>query len=280
MHTKKIMSLYWRVFIFRALMIGFTLWLTLQLAFDGFDFYSTPLEERFYHPQYKLLHAAGFWGHGFGIIGTLLITIGVFGYIYAKKTLKFEKWVRLKYLLEFHIFLCTVGPILILYHTTFKFGGIVSIGFWSMVLVVASGVVGRYIYIQIPRSLNGKSLGLKEIEAHLQQLLQQIKEALRGNSSEGYSTLNLSLESISNSEGLSQLKAEIKSNFSNKKERNMLLATISKLQRLQRQLKHLEKMQKWFAYWHVFHKPFAIIMLVIVIVHIVVTLLMGYTWIF
>ena len=80
------MSLYWRVLIFRALMIGFTLWLTVQLSIDGYDFYSTPLEERFYHPHYKLLHAAGFWGHGFGIIGTLLITIGVFGYIYAKKT--------------------------------------------------------------------------------------------------------------------------------------------------------------------------------------------------
>jgi len=39
-------------------------------------------------------------------------------------------------------------------------------------------------------------------------------------------------------------------------------------------------MQKLFSYWHIFHKPFAIIMLVIVLVHIVATVLMGYTWIF
>lgn len=289
------MSLYWRVWIFRACMIVFTLWLTAKLTLDGYDFYQTPLEERFYHPQYKTLHASGFLGHGYGIIGTLLIAIGVFGYIYAKKTLRFEKIVRLKYLLEFHIFLCTVGPILVLYHTTFKFGGIVSIGFWSMVLVVASGVVGRYIYIQIPRSLNGKSLDLKEIESQLQNLLQQIKDVLKknssgleigsnsntfGNNSNINSDNTLSIESLSDTNGLSSLKKLIQSQIAQKSERKKAIQIISKLQRLNRQLKHLEKMQKWFSYWHVFHKPFAIIMLVIVIVHIVVTLLMGYTWIF
>jgi hypothetical protein len=285
------MSLYWRVWLFRASMIVFTLWLTAKLAWDGYDFYQTPLEERFYHPQYKSLHASGLLGHGYGIIGTILIAIGVFGYIYAKKTLRFEKFVRLKYLLEFHIFLCTVGPILVLYHTTFKFGGIVSIGFWSMVLVVASGVVGRYIYIQIPRSLNGKSLDLQEIESHLQNLLQQIKDVLKKNTSGleiethsnhsgNYSANTLSIQSLSDAHGLTSLKKEIQTQILQKSERKKAIQIISKLQRLNRQLKHLEKMQKWFSYWHVFHKPFAIIMLVIVIVHIIVTLLMGYTWIF
>lgn len=281
------MSLYWRVWIFRACMIVFTLWLTAKLTLDGYDFYQTPLEERFYHPQYKTLHASGFLGHGYGIIGTLLIATGVFGYIYAKKTLRFEKIVRLKYLLEFHIFLCTVGPILVLYHTTFKFGGIVTMGFWSMVLVVASGVVGRYIYIQIPRSLNGKSLDLKEIESDLQNILQQIKDIFKNNASSeaignpsSNSGTNLSLESLANPLGLKNLKKEIQTQIAQKSERKKAIQNISKLQRLNRQLKHLEKMQKWFSYWHVFHKPFAIIMLVIVIVHIIVTLLMGYTWIF
>ena len=50
---------------------------------------------------------------------------------------------RSKHWLEFHIFLCTVGPLLVLYHTAFKFGGIVSVSFWSMVLVVLSGVAGK-----------------------------------------------------------------------------------------------------------------------------------------
>jgi hypothetical protein len=226
-------------------MIAFTLWLLIKLSIDGYQFYQTPLELRFYHPDYKSLNASGTLGHGYGIIGTFIISIGVFGYIYAKKTLRFEKFVRLKYLLEFHIFLCTIGPILILFHTTFKFGGIVSVGFWSMVLVVLSGVVGRYIYVQIPRSLDGKALGMREIEAQIHS----IADEFASNETKNYQ------------------KKDVKKN-------------LRKLKRLQRQLSQLDKMQRWFSYWHIFHKPFALIMLVIVIIHVIVTLLMGYTWIF
>lgn len=244
MYTKEIMSLAVRIFIFRLLMIAFTVWLLIKLSIDGYQFYQTPLELRFYHPDYKSLNASGTLGHGYGIIGTIIIAVGVFGYIYAKKTLRFEKVVRLKYLLEFHIFLCTIGPILILFHTTFKFGGVVSVGFWSMVLVVLSGVVGRYIYVQIPRSLDGKDLSIREIEASIQSMADEF-------------TLGSD----------PKLKKNARKN-------------LRKLKRLQRQLSQLDKMQRWFSYWHIFHKPFALIMLVIVIVHVAVTLLMGYTWIF
>jgi len=239
------MSLSVRIFIFRSFMIAFTLWLLIKLSIDGYQFYQTPLELRFYHPDYKSLNASGTLGHGYGIIGTIIISIGVFGYIYAKKTLRFEKFVRLKYLLEFHIFLCTIGPILILFHTTFKFGGIVSVGFWSMVLVVLSGVVGRYIYVQIPRSLDGKALGMREIEAQIHFIAD-----------------------------------EFGSNETNNHQKKDVKKNLRKLKSLQRQLAQLDKMQRWFSYWHIFHKPFALIMLVIVIIHVIVTLLMGYTWIF
>jgi len=39
-------------------------------------------------------------------------------------------------------------------------------------------------------------------------------------------------------------------------------------------------MKQLFKYWHVAHMPFALIMLVIVIIHIAVTLSFGYKWIF
>ena len=234
------MSLAVRIFLFRFLMIATTVWLLIKLSIDGYQFYQTPLELRFYHPDYKSLSASGTLGHGYGVIGTIIIAVGVFGYIYAKKTLRFEKFVRLKYLLEFHIFLCTIGPILILFHTTFKFGGVVSVGFWSMVLVVLSGIVGRYIYVQIPRRLDGKELDISEIEANIQVIAREF---------------------------------DVDSEHNAKK-------NLRKLKRLQRQLAQLDRMQRWFSYWHIFHKPFALIMLVIVIVHVAVTLLMGYTWIF
>jgi hypothetical protein len=39
-------------------------------------------------------------------------------------------------------------------------------------------------------------------------------------------------------------------------------------------------MQKLFRYWHVAHLPFALIMLVIVVIHVLITVSFGATWIF
>jgi hypothetical protein len=269
------MSLKIKVFIYRALMAITVLLVTYYLYEKGHSFYDTPLEERFYHKDYQNLRASGFFGHGLGVIGTLIIAFGVWGYIYAKKTLRFEKYVRLKYLLEFHIFLCTIGPIMILFHTTFKFGGIVSIGFWSMVLVVASGVVGRYIYVQIPRTLSGRALTASEIQQKLIDILKEIGELIKA---------DLNIEGILSETAESN---RIKSISDDINHSSIGVSAKKKARKLGRQAntmlrrkKQLERMQKLFSYWHIFHKPFAIIMLVIVLVHIVATVLMGYTWIF
>lgn len=128
---------------------------TVLLAVNGYSYYSTSIEERFFHQSHNTLKPSGSLGHGFGIIGSLMMILGVSIYMIRKRSRRFLNFGYLKYWLELHIFLCTVGPILVLYHTAFKFGGIVSVSFWSMVLVVLSGVVGRFIYIQIPRTIQG-----------------------------------------------------------------------------------------------------------------------------
>jgi hypothetical protein len=50
--------------------------------------------------------------------------------------------------------------------------------------------------------------------------------------------------------------------------------------RLRQRIERLELMQRLFKYWHVVHRPFALIMLIIVMLHVFVTVGMGYTWIF
>jgi len=136
----------------------------VYLSYTGYTYYNLPLEERFYHPRHTWFKSSGIYGQGLGVIGTLMIVFGVTIYIARKRYNFLSKQIRLKYLLEFHIFLCTLGPILVLFHTAFKFGGIVSIAFWSMVAVVLSGVVGRFIYMQIPRTIEGRELTLKEVK--------------------------------------------------------------------------------------------------------------------
>lgn len=266
--------------IYRWTLILTTISFTVYFILLGYSFYQTPLDQRFYHPDYQNLRASGPFGHGLGIIGTIIIAIGVFGYIYAKKTLRFEKYVRLKYLLEFHIFLCTLGPIMILFHTTFKFGGIVSIGFWSMVLVVLSGIVGRYIYIQIPRKLNGKELDAEELAHELAVLWKPLMEL--ETTSFRIRELYLEFEKAplqQKTKVVSKLLVILKSEDAiTKNQLKLLQKNLRNLQLLSYRIARLERMRQLFKYWHVIHKPFAIIMLIIVIVHITVAALMGYTY--
>lgn len=248
---------------------------TFYLSYVGYSYYQLPIEERFYHPQYDWFKPSGAYGHGLGILGTLMILVGVVMYIARKKYGFLERVIRLKYLLEFHIFLCTLGPILVLFHTSFKFGGIVSIAFWSMVAVVASGVVGRYIYIQIPRNIEGRELSLNELKGLQNQIIEELKAQTNLGEKVNYIVYdNGVLRSKSN------IKSLLKAQSIDSKSTKTVLNAVKHEHTLAKRISRLNKMQELFKYWHVAHRPFAIIMLIVVVVHVVVTLAFGYKWIF
>jgi hypothetical protein len=268
-------------------MVLITLLVTIYLSIQGYEYYQTPLEERFYQDSHAYLKASGIFGQGLGVLGTLLILVGVVLYITAKKYGYLERFIRLRYLLEFHIFLCTVGPIMILFHTTFKFGGIVSIAFWSMVIVVASGVVGRYIYNQIPRTISGKELSLAEIKKQQEAGLSILDDLIGSDTKLKTDILNFKNPYAWGPRNFFFERTYFKkiskrvSSLNLDKEQQSLVLNSARLERkMERRIARLASMQKLFKLWHVAHRPFALIMLIIVVVHIGATLTMGYTWIF
>lgn len=58
---------------------------TILLAINGYEYYSTPLEERFFTAHHTSLKPSGIWGQGFGIVGTLMMIIGVSVYMLRKR---------------------------------------------------------------------------------------------------------------------------------------------------------------------------------------------------
>jgi pheromone shutdown protein TraB len=269
---------------------------TIILFIIGFSYYSTPLTERFYHSEHDLYKPSGMIGHGLGITGTLLIVIGVFSYMARKRYRFLSRFGRLKYWLEFHIFLCILGPIMILYHTAFKFGGIVSISFWSMVVVVASGIIGRYIYLQIPRSMEGRELSLNEVREMKSNLNMRIKNQF--NLDEKSYNAILEYTSVdSQDQNRNEKIRMIRRNKENKLSVRLLKKTLRKYRlseasirgivklikneiSLNKKLQRLQSMQRLFKYWHIVHLPFALIMLIIMIIHVGITLTFGARWIF
>lgn len=261
-------------------MVVITVVATAYLAYTGYTYYSTPLEERFYHPRHTWFKPSGIYGQGLGIIGTLMILFGVTIYIARKRYNFLSKILRLKYLLEFHIFLCTLGPILVLFHTTFKFGGIVSIAFWSMVAVVLSGVIGRFIYIQIPRTIEGRALTLKEVKNLKTDLDAIIDEQFEIDEQTKQMIANIANTEKPSYKNVRQIKKELRHKKISKEDQKYIVKLVKDDVMLSGKISRLETMQKLFKYWHVAHLPFALIMLVIVVIHIAITVAFGYKWIF
>jgi len=274
--------------------VGFSVFVFMM--WWGYSYYATSFTERPFHPQHIQLKPSGPYGHGFGIVGTLMILVGVFTYIGRKKRKFLPRVGALKHWLEFHIFLCSVGPLLILFHTAFKFGGIVSVSFWSMVAVVLSGVIGRFIYIQIPRTIQGRELTLGEIR--------DMREGFRRELSERQDMDPAVLQSIdayisehSHDTGGSWLGQLMGSFFSGMtigpsvrrllkgtslrpREKREVVRLVAREIQAAGRINRLQTMQKLFKYWHVAHLPFAIVMLIIMVIHVAITIAFGYRWIF
>ncbi|MDP2301199.1 MAG: hypothetical protein Q8N03_02085 [Ignavibacteria bacterium] len=266
------------------------------LIYHGVDYYSLQLEERPFDIKHDLLKPSGYIGHGLGIIGTLMMIIGVSVYMIRKRMRVLFSFGYLKNWLEFHMFLCSVGPLLVLFHTAFKFGGIVSISFWSMVAVVLSGVIGRFIYIQIPRTIQGKEIDLEELQNQLEQsftssinlnndIRSKVDSYLSGERYRNITAVNSLIFIVRDMFQIRKLLRSIKSILKTEKGLSKIevVETINRLKErliMSRRIQHLKLMHRLFRYWHIFHLPFAITMFVIMLIHVGVTILFGYKWIF
>jgi hypothetical protein len=269
---------------------------TIWLIYGGLSYYRTGLEERVYHPDHVNLKPSGNLGHAFGIAGSLLMIIGMVSYMARKRYRFLSRMGLLKHWLEFHIFLCTLGPILVLFHTSYKFGGLVAISFWSMVAVFASGIIGRFIYLQIPRTVDGRELSLNEVKG----MKSDVAEIVRNNfnlDDESYNILVESLKkkvelytknqvsryiskSLSDKRTLSSVKKVLKRNKMPESEYKKVIKLVKDDISLNRRIERLDTMRNLFRYWHVAHLPFALVMLIIMVIHVGVTILFGYRWIF
>lgn len=285
-----------KIYVGLFLVVGISV--TILLAINGYNYYTTSIEERFFSPDHVSLKPSGALGHGLGIIGTLMMIFGVGLYMLRKRYRKLFNFGYLKHWLEFHIFLCSVGPVLVLYHTAFKFGGLVSVSFWSMVLVVLSGVVGRFIYLQIPRSIEGQELSINELNSMKEKLALRIRNVLsediatlagfeRISSSDRYKSFKLSTsigffirDYFSTKQLMRLFRKRMKLIGLNKTEREELIVAAKSEIVIARRIALLRTFQKLFHFWHIFHLPFAISMFVIMVIHVIVTIVFGYKWIF
>lgn len=275
-----------------ALLLG--LWLVLAVAalLAGLDYYRMSPVEQAYSPDRDRFAPIGVVGHSYGYLGTLMVIVGVGGYVARKRMRSLSGLGRLSTWLQVHIFLCTLGPYLVLLHTSFKFGGIAGISFWSMAVAVASGVVGRYLYVHIPRTMSGHARALVALEADRAQAAERLAdaggaslpalEAALGAPAPPSTTMlaavgRAALAGSRRRRALHRLRRAIGSGVDAAERRRLLELADARL-RTEQQIAVLVPFQRMFRYWHVVHVPIALVMFATLAVHVTVAVLFGYGW--
>ncbi|MEJ2483532.1 MAG: hypothetical protein P8049_10595 [Gemmatimonadota bacterium] len=282
--------------LFGALLLA--IWVTVAiLAVQlGIDYYRLPLADRAFADAHELLKPSGIVGHGYGIAGTAMMAIGVALYSLRKRVSFLANLGGLGNWLQFHIFLCTLGPFLVLLHTTFKFGGIVSIAFWSMAVVVVSGVFGRYVFSRIPKAMDGSFRGLRELEQQGRELEaeiratgavpnEQLEEVLAGPSLRAprgtIDALVLAVRGdLATRAHMMGARRALARGTVSADVRKRVLGLLRTRLALEQQSRLLLPFQRLFSYWHILHLPLAIVLLIVTLVHVTVAFLFGYVWLF
>lgn len=104
--------------------------------------------------------ASSLVGHGIGILGFILMLMTAT--LYSLRKLRTDaSWGSTASWLKFHMVTGLVGPYMVLLHTAMKFEGLAGLTMLLTVVVVASGVVGRYLYTAVPRTAGDDGVGTK-----------------------------------------------------------------------------------------------------------------------
>ena len=94
--NKKLHTIYiWSFFVIGILV-------TVLLGINGYQYYSTSIENRVFLSQHAMLKPSGLIGHGVGILGSLMMIAGVAVYMVRKRIRTFFKLGYLKNWLELH----------------------------------------------------------------------------------------------------------------------------------------------------------------------------------
>lgn len=216
---------------------------------------------------------------GAGMMCTLMV------YSLRKRVHLLGRLGSLRKWLLFHIFLGLMGPTLIVFHTTFKLNGIVATCFWAMIVTMCFGILGRYIYVQIPRSLSGAELKSGDIDAMVEALDKDLGELLpdarvssllektiapaeTADMNPLKALIFFARNDLLNLYRIHGLKARLADAGVPPGARREIVRAFRRKASLVRKRSFLKTSQTLLNYWHVIHIPLALLMFIIMFVHI------------
>src|SRR5512145_1957258 len=264
----------------------------------GARYYLEPMAARVRNPLHPWLKSSGYIGQSAG-----LLALALFLFLWLYPVRKKFRWLAftgaIARWLDAHVLAALGLPLLVTVHAAWRFGGVIGLGFWSMMVVWLSGLVGRYLYARIPRSRAGVELTREEIAARRAALLVHISQ----HSGLDHATIDTALQpavvSARRTGIWGTLSRMIADDFArwaaerrlrkawqargrrgrmDKTAVRLVLRLVRQEVKLAQQVRMLDATHAVFRYWHVFHRPLAIAALLAVVIHVAVVVGLGATW--
>lgn len=139
---------------------------------------------------FELAHAAGLlgapslvfepgkgFGQAMGYLGGGLIFLTL-GYPIRKHLFRSSSFGSLKTWLDVHIFFGITGTATITLHTAGHMRGIVAVCYFATLMAFTSGVIGRFLYVHLPRKVSGHEQELSEMKSDLESLATELERCL------------------------------------------------------------------------------------------------------
>jgi hypothetical protein len=265
-------------------------WLILNDIMDGTNLFS-------YFPSLKNINQSTEAGRPIslwlGYIGIgLMCMMNI--YSFRKKFRFMKRFGNKERYLDFHIFCGLMGSVFIIFHTNFIIGGLVAISFWSMVISASSGIIGKFFYSQILFKRSSLIKQAEKIDKKLERLYEKInkKNSAKGEDPVDQGELKARFLNTVGVNTLEHLRhdASVFASLINTlvvpfrfavSKHSLRSATFHEIEFnllrqsafTHRKIYLLNANKKIMGHWSTFHKPFAIFMYFVAIIHIASALL-------
>ncbi len=228
--------------------------------------------------------AGGMLGHSIGWVGTGSMCL-MHVYSIRRRVRALHGWGRLSTWLHVHIFLGLQGAMLVTFHSAHlqTLSNISGLTIALTLVVVGSGMFGRYLYSLLPKSVSGERLTAREIEAELAELAPSLQRSAQPDLEKAMAEYGqaaplgklsfraLLAEDVRARRALAHLEQVIRTarrrggsseldEFADAMRRRALLA---------RRLAMLTGAERTFRFWHILHKPLTFLLLGAVVLHVV-----------
>jgi|SRR5271165_1286280 len=277
--------------------------LLAALLISGLSYYAMSIEERPYSPLHAQLRSSGVIGLRLGILG-----VAMFGVLFLYPLRKRWRWLArigaTRRWLRLHVLLGIATPLVVTFHTAFRFQGLAGLAYWTMLMVALSGLVGRYVYAKIPRSLSSVQIAADELESQIAALAGRLQEQqlfqgedlapllrvptaleirkmnllralwvmLRIDLARPFLVSRLRRRVLRGSQRIATLGGWLASRDSHVES---IVANVRRQARLRSTAAFLDRTQRIFHLWHVVHRPFSISFVILILVHVGVQLSVG-----